>query len=377
MHRRVLIPLALLLGCGDGGDAAIRIAGEPLILLVEGQARSALVSIESAPSTGTCAPPLDPAAFVVSTPGGFAPLFDRFELSADQGELTVLLEPRCDMIEPDGRDVLVEFEVASTDNCARPAIARLQIAAAGSDGCAPLVEAWTGDCSAVPDNTSAAVMLPASEAPGSVCVRFESRDPVNEPLSIISNTDVPPTVLDPDALPHGEDTSEPLVFELPFGDTTHLTGAFAIGYRIARNRPVAAQSFDFSGSIAITIGDAPLAIDVPVIPVGISEFSVVRFPVRLRASVPGEPVCARATRVPPPTTPRPRLKPDLRLENPSERAHPAGRRRVFVRGGSAAGGVPTDRCAADRADYRRGRHLRRLRGRPGATIEPDPVRSNH
>lgn len=305
--RLPLVVSLLLAGCGSSADPAITIEGGPLLLLEEGGRVEVPLDVTGAEPGSACAPPFGDDLFTATLPDGGEDAFATFQVETALGGAALVLEPRCDAVVTGAGARHLGVRIGASGDCATPAFARLQIADVLGDACAPRVTAWYGDCALEPVGAGTSVVIPAAEQPAELCVRVASRAPEQEHLWVRASSNVPATVLRRVDLPDLADFQIEQTFAVPLGDTRYVRGRFRLDYLISRTAPGEVFEADASGTIELIVGDEGIGIAVANQAALLSEHTVTVLPVQLFALPPRTaddlPLCARASRVPPPAPP--------------------------------------------------------------------------
>ena len=307
------------LGCDSQPSAHVTIGERPIVMVVEGQSVSLPIDIDNAPANGPCAPPYTLSSFAVLVDDDARRMFQTIQLRENLGSVSVELEARCDAIAANGADVLVDVTVEPPSECAAASSVTIQVSNSASDQCAPVVTAWTGQCIAPPSPLPEQVTIAASETPPPLCVRVASQDPDRERLWIRSESTAPEVLVAPESVPWADEIPGVETFEVPLGDTRFILGRFSLNYGVFREPPGAGATPSRTGSVALTVGQPGLSINLPAISQDPAvELDVTRAAVqifRLDDEGAGQPVCARAMRSSPPGPQLARRKPFLRLQN--------------------------------------------------------------
>jgi hypothetical protein len=295
---------------------SVHVAGQPLLNVREGVSYSARITVS--PGDSELNDQLTAAMFAVEIEPSYAEPLEMIGVGlASDGTPTLELRPRCSVSSTHDEAAFVPVRVRTEPaSLAAPADLSIQIENNEGDDCAPRARVWLGDCAQVPDETSALLTLPVSDAPPGLCMSAAVQDPDSERLWLRTSTTAPDTLLAPARLPAADDVTE-IAAAIPVGDTRSIRGEFALSYQVYRSEPGPGVQPDASGNVVLVVG-APgdVAIEQPSPSPEADEFDAVSIPLRLwRYPEPGDNrlLCAVARRTTDIETLVERTKPFLRV----------------------------------------------------------------
>ena len=306
------IPLFFVLVACSEKDKQIRISLRegPFVFIHEGAIHTIGIELAEIPQSGPCSTPHRAEQFRIEVDESTRSMFRVLQLTGHQGIVELEVEPKCDIVPKGGRDILVEVDIVSVEQCADATTVRLQIADAARANsptdplCPPIARAWTGDCSSAPPDSSPAVAIPPQTETATLCIDIASQDPHRDRLWLKRlKTQLPVYILHPTQLGKIENAPGSHRYALQLRNLAHVGGEFSIDYDVALGDPGEGLP-DFSGQITLVIGTPGLSISIPTqpnqptIPESINEFSAVSAILRLWNfdSPDPNPTCIRATR---------------------------------------------------------------------------------